>query len=222
MIDITGKASGVMDFILCCCWCYSVMVQSDLKMNWEVKTSHLRMCCPWSGATWLFFPLMWLSWLSITKQNQKANIRTKQFQGWWQLIEHRFSVIHDFVHVPLGISITHLVAVHLVAMFEGECFSQGNVDGVAHNGHRKCVTYYLWEQCDVWETRGLESGKEKANASIFMVHFITVILRNPYTKTPIQIAHGIKAAQILRYILYILDYRNVTKIFVCPPFLDIN
>lgn len=55
-------------------------------------------------------------------------------------------------------------------------------------------------------TRGaLSLERKKANVSIIMIHFITVVLRRPYTKTPLQIAHGIKAAQILLYILYILD-----------------
>lgn len=44
------------------------------------------------------------------------------------------------------ICIIHLVAVHLVAIFEAKSFAEGNVDGVAHNGHCKCVTYYLREQ----------------------------------------------------------------------------
>lgn len=90
-------------------------------------------------------------------------------------------------------------------MFEGKCFAQGNVDGVAHNGHRKCVTYYLWEQCDVWDTRGLESGKGKSECFNYYDSFYHVVLRGPYTKTPIEVQHGMKAAQILLYILYILD-----------------
>lgn len=56
------------------------------------------------------------------------------------------------------VCIPHLVAVHLVAMFEGKCFAQGNVDGVAHNGYRKSVAYHLWEQCGIWGTGSLEPG----------------------------------------------------------------
>lgn len=57
--------------------------------------------------------------------------------------------------------IPHLVAVHLVAVLECKCFSQRNVDGIAHNGYGESVTDYGGEQSSVWNPRGIESGNRK-------------------------------------------------------------
>ena len=37
----------------------------------------------------------------------------------------------------------HLVAVHLIAMFKAKRFAEGNVDGVAHDGHSEGIAYHL-------------------------------------------------------------------------------
>lgn len=41
-------------------------------------------------------------------------------------------------------------------MFEGERFAQWNVDGVANDGYSESIADYLWEECGVRNTRGLE------------------------------------------------------------------
>lgn len=66
------------------------------------------------------------------------------------------------------ICITHLVAVHLVAIFEAKCFAEGNIDSIANNGHCNRVTYYLREQWEVWGLGGFQTGKKKEMWKIFI------------------------------------------------------
>lgn len=68
---------------------------------------------------------------------------------------------------------SHLVAIHLVAMFEGKCFAQGDIDGITHNGHCKCITYDLGEQGGVWSNRSLEPETRGRHASGYY-HWYTV------------------------------------------------
>lgn len=52
----------------------------------------------------------------------------------------------------------HLVAVHLVAVFEAEGFAQRDVDGEAHDGHGEGFAYQTGEQRSVWSLRSLHPG----------------------------------------------------------------
>lgn len=66
---------------------------------------------------------------------------------------------HNFclsVHQLLLLS--HLVAIHLVAMLECKCFTKRNVDGIAHNGNSKGITNHRREQRHVWSLGGLKPG----------------------------------------------------------------
>lgn len=118
---------------------------------------------------WLLFPLIRHSWLNV---RQKSNLRPKPNGGIYSDRNrgskyNRSSCVQASPDLSVPsiwqcyCCITHLIAVNLVAIFEAKCFAEGNVDGIAHNGHCKRITYYLREQWDVWGTRGFQTGNGK-------------------------------------------------------------
>lgn len=118
---------------------------------------------------WLLFPLIRHSWLNV---RQKSNLRPKPTGGIYsdRNRDPKYNC-SSCAQAPPDLSIpsiwqcycciTHLIAVNLVAIFQAKCFAKGNVDGIAHNGHCKRITYYLREQWDVWGTRGFQAGSGK-------------------------------------------------------------
>lgn len=69
--------------------------------------------------------------------------------------------------VCVHVSFPHLVAVHLVTMFEAKCFAQRNCDGKAHDGYGKSIAHDTWEPRGIWSTRGLEAGEEEKKLIIW-------------------------------------------------------
>lgn len=113
------------------------------------------------------------------------------------------------------VCIPHLVAIHLVAMFEGKCSAERNVDGIAHNGHGKSVAYHLREQRGIWSTRGLEPGTGRKDECF---RFLSLLdsTRCPDIQVCLQTPQGIIGQLTFSYrALETFDFkRNVTNIFL--------
>lgn len=73
-------------------------------------------------------------------------------------------------------SSAHLVAVHLVAVLEGEGLAHGDGDGEAHNGDGEGVSDHTAEERSVGNQGGLQPGGRGSGRGQLSVESLTLLM----------------------------------------------